>query len=162
MANLQRIAPCLWFDTRAEEAANYYCGIFRSSRINRVEKYTEAGHEVHHKPAGSVMVVEFELDGQKFTALNGGPEFTFNEAVSLQVFCEDQAEIDYYWDKLTAGGKPVMCGWLEDRYGVSWQIVPKGMDEYFSDKDPKRAERMMRAIHTMVKLDIAKLEEAAR
>jgi predicted 3-demethylubiquinone-9 3-methyltransferase (glyoxalase superfamily) len=108
------------------------------------------------------MTVEFELEGQPFVALNGGPEFQFTPAVSFCVECEDQKEIDDYWDQLTAGGKPVQCGWLADRYGLSWQIVPKGMDEYFSDKDPKRAERMMQAMHTMVKLDIAKLKEAAR
>jgi predicted 3-demethylubiquinone-9 3-methyltransferase (glyoxalase superfamily) len=109
-----------------------------------------------------VLTVEFELEGQPFVALNGGPEYKFTPAVSFCVDCKDQAEIDYYWEKLTAGGKPVMCGWLEDRYGVSWQIVPGKMDEYFSGTDPKRAERVMQAMHTMVKLDIAKLEEAAR
>ncbi|MGE3424975.1 MAG: VOC family protein, partial [Dehalococcoidia bacterium] len=114
------------------------------------------------RPAGMVLTVEFELSGVPFVALNGGPEYRHTPAVSFCVYCEDQKEIDYYWDKLVAGGKPVMCGWLEDRFGVSWQVVPKGIDEYFSDKDPKRAERMMQAIHTMVKLDLAKLEEAAR
>jgi predicted 3-demethylubiquinone-9 3-methyltransferase (glyoxalase superfamily) len=159
MPSAQRFVPCLWFDTQAEEAAKYYCGIFKNSRITRVEKYTEAGHEVHHKPAGSVMVVEFELDGQKFTTLNGGPEFKFNEAVSLQVMCEDQKEIDYYWEKLGAGGDPKaqVCGWLKDKYGLSWQVVPRNMPDLSSAKGKK----MMEAFLKMKKIDIAALERAA-
>jgi predicted 3-demethylubiquinone-9 3-methyltransferase (glyoxalase superfamily) len=158
MLKSSKIKPFLWFDTEAEEAAKFYVSVFRDSKLGRVLRVPEGGP----RPAGMVMTVEFELEGQPFVALNGGPEYRHSPAVSFCVECADQAEIDYYWDKLTAGGKPVMCGWLEDRYGVSWQVVPKGMDEYFSDKDPKRAERMMRAIHTMVKLDIAALEAAAR
>lgn len=158
MIKSSKIKPFLWFDTQAEEAAKFYTSVFRHSKMGRVLRVPEGGP----RPAGMVLTAEFELEGVPFVALNGGPEYRHSPAVSFCVECEDQAEIDYYWDKLTAGGKSVMCGWLEDRYGVSWQIVPKGMDEYFSDKDPKRAERMMRAIHTMVKLDIAKLEAAAR
>ena len=158
MIKSSKIKPFLWFDTEAEEAAKFYVSVFRDSKLGRVLRVPEGGP----RPAGMVMTVEFELEGQPFVALNGGPEYRHSPAVSFCVECADQAEIDYYWDKLTAGGKPVMCGWLEDRYGVSWQVVPKGMDEYFSDKDPKRAERMMKAIHTMVKLDIAALEAAAR
>src|SRR5689334_10059287 len=121
-----RITPCLWFAEEAEAAAGFYTGIFPNSRVTAVSRYTEAGFEVHHRPAGSVMTVAFELDGQPFTALNGGPVFTFNEAVSLQVSCSDQAEIDYYWEQLGAGGDPKaqQCGWLKDRYGLSWQVVP--------------------------------------
>lgn len=160
MANLTRLVPCLWFDTTAEEAANYYCGIFRNSRIRRVERYTEAGHEIHRKPAGSVMVVEFELDGHRFTALNGGPEFTFNPAVSFQVMCEDQKEIDYYWDRLGAGGDPSaqVCGWLKDRYGLSWQVVPRNMP----DLSTPAGRKQMEAFLTMKKIDIAALERAGK
>src|SRR5687768_2984718 len=123
MAVTQRISPCLWFDDQAEEAARYYVGIFRNSRITMITRYSEAGFEVHHRPAGSVMVAAFELDGQSFTALNGGPLFKFTEAISLQVNCETQDEIDYYWEKLSAGGNPKaqQCGWLKDKYGLSWR-----------------------------------------
>jgi predicted 3-demethylubiquinone-9 3-methyltransferase (glyoxalase superfamily) len=159
MLKSSRIKPFLWFDDQAEQAAKFYTSVFKNSKMGSIYRFPEGSP----RPTGMVMTVEFELEGQPFVALNGGPEFQFTPAVSFCVECEDQAEIDYYWDKLVAGGgKPVQCGWLADRYGLSWQIVPKDMDEYFSDKDPKRAERMMRAIHTMVKLDIAKLEEAAR
>jgi predicted 3-demethylubiquinone-9 3-methyltransferase (glyoxalase superfamily) len=158
MLKSSKIKPFLWFDDQAEEAAKFYTSVFRNSKMGRVLRFPEGSP----RPAGMVLTVEFELEGQPFVALNGGPEFQHTPAVSFCVECEDQKEIDYYWDKLIAGGKPVQCGWLADRYGLSWQIVPKGMDEYFSDKDPKRAERMMQAMHTMVKLDIAKLKEAAR
>jgi predicted 3-demethylubiquinone-9 3-methyltransferase (glyoxalase superfamily) len=158
MIKSRKIKPFLWFDTQAEEAAKFYTSVFRNSKMGRVLRFPEGSP----RPAGMVLTVEFELEGQPFVALNGGPEFQHTPAVSFCVECEDQKEIDYYWEKLTAGGKPVQCGWLADRYGLSWQIVPKGMDEYFSDKDPKRAERMMQAMHTMVKLDIAALEAAAR
>ena len=123
---MQKIAPCLWFDSQAEEAAKFYTGIFRNSKIGASRRYGEAGREIHGKPAGSVMTVAFELDGQAFTALNGGPMFKFNEAISLQVNCETQDEVDYYWEKLSEGGdeKAQQCGWLKDKYGVSWQIVP--------------------------------------
>jgi predicted 3-demethylubiquinone-9 3-methyltransferase (glyoxalase superfamily) len=158
MLKSSKIKPFLWFDDQAEEAAKFYTSVFRNSKMGRVLRFPEGSP----RPAGMVLTVEFELEGQPFVALNGGPEFQHTPAVSFCVECEDQKEIDYYWDKLIAGGKPVQCGWLADRYGLSWQIVPKGMDEYFSDKDPKRAERMMQAMHTMVKLDIAALEAAAR
>lgn len=158
MLKSSRIKPFLWFDTQAEEAAKFYTSVFRSSKMGRVLRFPEGGP----RPAGMVLTVEFELEGVPFVALNGGPEHRFTPAVSFCVDCEDQAEIDYYWEKLTAGGKPVMCGWLEDRYGVSWQIVPGKMDEYFAGTDPKRAERVMQAMHTMVKLDIAGLEAAAK
>jgi len=159
----QRITPCLWFDHQAEEAANYYVGIFPNSRITATTRYPSAGQEIHQQKAGSVMVVAFELDGHTFTALNGGPLFTFNEAVSLQVNCDSQKEIDYYWDNLGAGGDPKaqQCGWLKDRYGLSWQVVPKGMDELFADSDPDRAKRAMQAMLKMKKLDVAELNRAA-
>jgi predicted 3-demethylubiquinone-9 3-methyltransferase (glyoxalase superfamily) len=153
----QRIVPNLWFDTQAEEAAAFYVSVFKQGRILNVSRYTDAGP----RPAGTVMTVEFELDGQRFVAINGGPQFTFDEAVSFQIDCEDQDEVDYYWEKLTEGGQEVQCGWLKDRYGLSWQVVPSGMDEIFSDPDPGRAERAMRAMLRMKKLDIAALRAAA-
>jgi predicted 3-demethylubiquinone-9 3-methyltransferase (glyoxalase superfamily) len=159
----QRIMPCLWFDTQAEEAANYYVGIFRNSRITAVSRYGEAGKEVTGGKPGSVMVVAFELDGQSFTALNGGPHFKFNEAVSLQVNCKDQEEIDYYWEKLGASGDPKaqVCGWLKDRYGLSWQVVPP-MEEFFGqDPNAPGAARAMEAMLKMKKIDIAELRRAA-
>lgn len=162
MANVRKIAPCLWFDNQAEEAARFYAGIFKNSKIGRISRYGEAGQEVHHRPPGSVMTVEFELDGQKFTALNGGPLFTFNEAISLQIYCETQQEIDYYWEKLGAGGDPnaQVCGWLKDRYGVSWQVVPTGMEKLFEDENSPGAQRTMEAMLKMKKLDIATLRRA--
>jgi predicted 3-demethylubiquinone-9 3-methyltransferase (glyoxalase superfamily) len=159
----QRITPCLWFDTQAEEAANHYVGIFRNSRITAVSRYGEAGQEITGGKPGSVMVVAFELDGQSFTALNGGPHFTFNEAVSLQVNCATQEEIDYYWEKLGAGGDPKaqQCGWLKDRYGLSWQVVPP-MEEFFGqDPNAPGAARAMEAMLRMKKIDIAELRRAA-
>src|SRR3954466_314021 len=139
---LKSITPNLWFDTQAEEAAEYYCSIFPDSRIVQVTHYTEAGP----KPAGTVLTVDFELQGQRFTAINGGPEFTFDEAVSFLIECEDQEEIDYYWDKLLEGGEPSQCGWLKDKFGLSWQVVPKGMDEALNDPDTERAQRAMKAM----------------
>jgi len=162
MAVKQRIAPCLWFADQAEEAAKFYTGIFRNSRILATTRYGKAGFETHHRPDGSVMTVEFELDGQKFTALNGGPLFTFNEAISLQIYCDTQQEIDYYWEKLGAGGDPnaQVCGWLKDRYGVSWQVVPTGMEKLFEDENSPGAQRTMEAMLKMKKLDIATLRRA--
>jgi predicted 3-demethylubiquinone-9 3-methyltransferase (glyoxalase superfamily) len=159
---MMRIAPCLWFADEAEEAANYYVGIFPNSRITSVLRYGTAGHEVHGRPAGSVLTVDFELDGQPFTALNGGPAFTFNEAVSLQVFCETQEEIDRYWDALGAGGDPKaqVCGWLKDRWGVSWQVVPTGMQEMLKDERSPGAERAMTALLEMKKIDLTELRRA--
>jgi predicted 3-demethylubiquinone-9 3-methyltransferase (glyoxalase superfamily) len=153
----QRITPNLWFDTEAEEAARFYASVFKNSRIVSVAYYTEAGP----REAGMVMVVEFELDGQRFVGINGGPDFEFSEAVSLQINCETQEEIDYYWDRLTEGGEEGPCGWLKDRFGLSWQVTPAGMDELFSDPDKGRAERAMRAMLGMKKLDIAALRAAA-
>src|SRR5688572_8245519 len=162
MATMKRITPCLWFDDQAEEAARFYTGVFERSRITSIIRYPEAGNEVHGKPAGSVMVVQFELDGHPFTALNGGPVFTFNEAVSLQVNCETQEEIDYYWEKLSAGGDPKaqVCGWLKDRYGLSWQVVPTAMDEIMEDHQSPGAQRAMTAMLGMKKIDIAELQRA--
>jgi predicted 3-demethylubiquinone-9 3-methyltransferase (glyoxalase superfamily) len=153
----QKIIPNLWFDTEAEQAAEFYLSVFKNSRIVNVARYTEAGPG----PAGTVMTVEFELDGQRFVGINGGPQFTFDEAVSFQITCETQEEVDYYWDRLTDGGQEVQCGWLKDRYGLSWQVVPTGMDELFNDPDPARAQRAMQAMLAMVKLDIAAIRAAA-
>ena len=153
----QKITPNLWFDTEAEEAAEFYISVFKNSRVVNVARYTEAGP----RPAGTVMTVEFELDGQRFIGINGGPEFTFSEAVSFMISCETQEEIDYYWDRLTEGGEEGPCGWLKDKFGLSWQVVPTGMDEIFADPDPTRAERAMRAMFGMRKLDIATLRSAA-
>ena len=153
----QRITPNLWFDTEAEEAADFYVSVFKNSRIVNVARYPEGGP----REAGMVMTVEFELDGQRLVGINGGPEFTFDEAVSLQINCEGQEEVDYYWERLTDGGEEGACGWLKDRYGVSWQVVPAGMDELFSDPDPERARRAMEAMLKMRKLDVAELQAAA-
>jgi predicted 3-demethylubiquinone-9 3-methyltransferase (glyoxalase superfamily) len=162
MPSIQRITPCLWFDDRAEEAANFYIAIFNNSRIVDTTRFSEAGKEIHGKPAGSVMTVAFELDGQAFTALNGGPMFRFNEAVSFQVGCENQDELDYYWDKLREGGDEAaqQCGWLKDQFGVSWQIVPNLLPQLLADSDPARSQRVMQALLQMRKLDIAALESA--
>jgi predicted 3-demethylubiquinone-9 3-methyltransferase (glyoxalase superfamily) len=158
----QRIAPCLWFDTQAEEAAGFYLSVFRNSRIVKISRYGKAGYEIHRRPAGSVMTVAFELDGQAFTALNGGPLFKFSEAISLQIHCESQEEVDYYWQKLAEGGdrKAQQCGWLKDKYGLSWQVVPVAMIELISDPDPEKSGRVMEAMLQMKKLDIEKLKQA--
>jgi predicted 3-demethylubiquinone-9 3-methyltransferase (glyoxalase superfamily) len=153
----QKIVANLWFDTQAEEAAAFYLSIFENSRIVNVTHYNAAGP----REAGMVMTVEFELDGQRFIAINGGPDFTFDEAISFQVNCADQAEIDYFWERLTHGGSEGPCGWCKDRYGVSWQVTPSAWDEVFASGDPKRAERVMRAMFTMRKLDLAALQAAA-
>jgi predicted 3-demethylubiquinone-9 3-methyltransferase (glyoxalase superfamily) len=153
-----RIIPNLWFDTEAEEAADFYCSIFKNSRIVSTARYPESGP----RERGMVMVVEFELDGQRFVGINGGPEFKFDEAVSFQINCDSQEEIDYYWDSLTAdGGKPGQCGWLTDKYGLAWQVTPTGMDQVFSDPDPERANRAMQAMLGMQKIDMAALQAAA-
>jgi predicted 3-demethylubiquinone-9 3-methyltransferase (glyoxalase superfamily) len=146
----------LWFDTEAETAANFYTGIFKDSRIGRINRYTEAGPG----PAGSVMLVEFELNGNKFAALNGGPQFTFNEAVSIVVPCADQAEVDYYWSRLSEGGQEIDCGWLKDKYGLCWQIVPTVFLDMIADPDTEKVTRVTRAMFQMKKLDIAALEKA--
>jgi len=162
MATVQRISPCLWFDSEAEQAARFYTGIFKNSRIVTTTRYGKAGFEIHQRPAGSVMTVLFELDGQQFTALNGGPLFKFNESISFQVNCETQKEIDYYWEKLTAGGDPKaqQCGWLKDKYGLSWQVVPTIMAEFFKSESSANAQRAMEALLRMKKLDIAELKKA--
>ena len=153
----QKIVPNLWFDTQAEEAAEYYCSIFEDSRIVNVARYTDVGPG----EPGTVMTVEWELNGQRFVGINGGPQFTFSEAVSFQVNCADQEEVDFYWEKLSEGGSEGPCGWLKDRYGLSWQVVPEGMDALFADPDPQRAERAMQAMLQMGKIDVAALREAA-
>ncbi|WP_298454985.1 VOC family protein [uncultured Cellulomonas sp.] len=150
------ITPNLWFDTRAEEAAEFYVSVF-GGRIRTVARYPEGAPG----PAGSVMTVDFEIAGQRFVGLNGGPQFTFDEAVSFIVTCRDQAEVDHYWERLTDGGQESMCGWLKDRFGLSWQVVPDGMDEVFADPDPERVERAMQAMMSMRKLDIDALRAAA-
>lgn len=155
-----KITPCLWFDTQAEEAARFYCSIFKDSKIGKISRYTKAGQDVHHKPPGSVMVVEFEIEGQTFTALNGGPNFKFNEAVSFQVRCETQTEVDYFWGKLTQGGQEGPCGWLKDKYGLSWQVVPAAIPKMMTDPDPAKSDRVMNAFLKMKKLDIAAIERA--
>ena len=162
MASLKKIVPCLWFDNQAEEAAKFYVSIFEGSRIGSISRYTEAGHEVHQRPAGSVMTVEFELQGQPFTALNGGPLFKFSEAISLQVMCESQEEIDRYWSKLSAGGddRAQQCGWLKDKFGLSWQVAPTMLTKVFVDADPVKAGRVMNAMLKMKKFDIAQLKRA--
>ena len=162
MTTAQAITPCLWFDTEAEEAARFYTGIFKNSSIRTITRYPEAGQEVHGKPAGTVLTVEFELNGQPFTALNGGPHFTFNEAVSFQIMCRTQEEVDYYWKRLGEGGDPnaQQCGWLKDKYGLSWQVVPTGMVEMLNDPDREKANRAMEAMLKMKKLDIAELQRA--
>jgi predicted 3-demethylubiquinone-9 3-methyltransferase (glyoxalase superfamily) len=160
--NGSRIAPCLWFDDEAEPAARFYTSIFPNSSIRRVTTYAKAGQEIHGRPEGSVMTVDFVLDGHPFTALNGGPAFTFNEAVSLQVICADQEEVDYYWERLSADGDPAaqQCGWLKDRFGVSWQVVPVVVQELLDGPDPARRSRVMQALLGMKKLDIAGLRSA--
>ena len=161
MQTTQRITPCLWFDGRAEEAAKFYTSIFKNSRITAVSHYGEAGREIHGQTPGTVLTVAFELDGQSFTALNGGPIFKFTEAISLQVDCQTQEEVDYYWDGLTAGGEEGPCGWLKDRYGVSWQVVPDALITLIQDPDPGRSQRAMAAMMTMKKIDIAAMQAAA-
>jgi len=151
------IAPCLWFDTEAEEAAAFYASVFDNSRVITTTRYTEAGP----RPAGTVMTVEFELDGQRFLALNGGPQFTFDEAVSFTVTCDTQEQIDYYWERLGDGGEEGPCGWVKDRFGLSWQVAPSGMGEFFSDPDPERRRRAMEAMLGMKKIDVGALRAAA-
>ncbi len=159
---MQKITPCLWFDSNAEEAVNFYISIFKNSKIGKISRYGKEGYEIHGKPEGTVLTVEFELNGQTFTALNGGPAFKFNEAISFQVHCESQNEVDHYWEKLSQGGdeKAQQCGWLKDKYSVSWQIVPTVLGEMLQDKDPKKSGRVMNALLQMKKIDIRALEKA--
>jgi predicted 3-demethylubiquinone-9 3-methyltransferase (glyoxalase superfamily) len=154
---MQRIIPNLWFDTEAEEAADFYTSVFKDSRVTRTTHFGEAGP----REAGMVMTVEFELQGQRFVAINGGPEFKFTEALSLEIACESQDEVDYYWERLSEGGEEGPCGWLKDRYGLSWQVVPTVLNELVSDPDRQRADRAMAAMLQMGKLDIAALQKAA-
>ena len=153
----QKIVPNLWFDTESEEAAAFYTSVFPNSRVVRVTHYTEGAP----REAGMVMTVEFELDGQRFVAINGGPQFDFGEAISLQIDCADQDEVDHYWEKLADGGEEGQCGWLKDRYGVSWQVTPAGFEEIMTDPDPERVNRAMQAMFRMKKLDLAALQAAA-
>ncbi|KPC61197.1 VOC family protein [Streptomyces chattanoogensis] len=154
---MPQITPNLWFDTQSVEAAEFYCSVFPNSKIKNISYYTEAGP----RPAGTVLTVDFSLDGQDYVAINGGPEFTFSEAISLMITCKDQEEIDYYWNKLTEGGEEGPCGWLKDRYGLSWQVAPAGMAELMSDPDQSRATRAMQAMLGMKKIDMAALQAAA-
>lgn len=154
---MQKITPCLWFDTEGEEAATFYTSVFKNSRILSISRFGEAGP----RPAGSVMTVSFEIDGQEFVALNGGPDFTFNEAVSFQVGCDSQEELDEHWGRLTEGGEEGQCGWLKDRYGVSWQIIPSALGEVLGDPDPERSQRAMTALMGMKRIDIEALRRAA-
>jgi len=154
-----QITPCLWFDHQAEEAASFYVSIFRDSTINTVSRYTKEGFETHGQKEGTVLTVDFQINGQRFTTMNGGPVFKFNEAVSFQVFCDTQEEIDTYWSKLTEGGSESECGWLKDKYGVSWQIVPAILPQLIAN--PAKAESVMKALMQMTKFDISKLLEAA-
>jgi predicted 3-demethylubiquinone-9 3-methyltransferase (glyoxalase superfamily) len=156
----QKINPCLWFDTEAEDAARFYCSVFKNSRLGKINRYVDEGQEIHGKQAGSVMAVEFEIEGQRFAALNGGPQFKFTEAISFQVHCDDQKEVDYFWDKLSEGGQEVACGWLKDKFGLSWQIVPKALFEMLSDADPATTKRVTKAFLQMKKFDIAALQRA--
>jgi predicted 3-demethylubiquinone-9 3-methyltransferase (glyoxalase superfamily) len=159
---MQKIIPCMWFDDKAEEAAKFYASIFKNSKIGDISRYGKEGYEFHGKEDGTVMTVDFEIEGQKYVALNGGPIFKFNEAISFQVHCETQKEVDYYWEKLSEGGdeKAQQCGWLKDKYGVSWQIVPVVLTKMLQDKDAKKSQRVMKALLQMRKLDIKTLTQA--
>ena len=159
---MQTITPCLWFDNNAEEAVKFYASIFKNSKIGKISRYGKEGYEIHGKPEGTVLTVEFELNGQTFTALNGGPTFKFNEAISFQVHCKSQKEVDYYWDKLSKGGdeKAQQCGWLKDKYGLSWQIVPTVLGKMLNDKDAEKSKRVMQALLQMRKLNIKRLQQA--
>jgi len=162
MAVIQKITPCLWFDNQAEEAAKFYVSLFKKSAIGAVTRYGKEGFAVHGRPEGSAMTVSFSLEGQEFTALNGGPHFKFSEAISFVVKCETQREVDHYWDKLGYGGdeRARQCGWLKDKYGVSWQIVPAALFEMMAGADSRKSGRVMRAMLQMKKLDLAALRQA--
>ena len=159
---MQKISPCLWFDDNAEEAVQFYLSIFKNSKVGSVTHYGKEGFEIHKKKEGSVMTIDFEIEGQKFLALNGGPIFKFNEAISFQIYCETQDDVDYYWDKLTEGGdkNAQVCGWLKDKFGVSWQVVPNILVKMLQDKDSKKTENVMRVMLQMQKLDIKALTKA--
>jgi predicted 3-demethylubiquinone-9 3-methyltransferase (glyoxalase superfamily) len=157
---MQKITPCLWFDSQAEEAAKFYVSLFKNSKLGTISRYGDAGAKAAGRPKGSVMVVTFQLAGQEFMALNGGPIFKFSEAISFVVKCNTQKEIDEYWEELSRGGEKGVCGWLKDRYGLSWQVVPTDMDEMLKDKNARRRERVMEAVLGMRKLDIKRLKQA--
>ncbi len=157
---MQKITPFLWFDNQAEEAMNFYTSIFKNSKMGRITRYDEAGAKASGRPAGSVMTAEFELEGQQFVALNGGPQFPFTEAVSFVINCTTQEEVDEMWNKLSDGGEEIQCGWLKDKYGMSWQVVPTVLGELLGDKDPVKAQRVMEAMLKMKKLEIKVLQEA--
>jgi predicted 3-demethylubiquinone-9 3-methyltransferase (glyoxalase superfamily) len=154
----QKITPSLWFDTEAEDAANFYVSIFQNSKLGKISRYGKEGQEIHGKEPGTVMVAEFEIEGQKFIALNGGPQFTFDEAISFQVSCDSQEEVDYFWDRLSEGGSEGPCGWLKDKFGLSWQIVPSVLPKLMSD--PEKSQRVMKAFLQMKKFDIEELQRA--
>ena len=158
---MQKITPFLWYDSQAEEAANYYASIFKNSSVGGITRYDESSSQAAGRPVGSAMTVEFQLEGQKFVALNGGPHFKFTEAVSFVVNCDNQEEVDYFWDKLVEGGAESQCGWLKDKYGLSWQIVPTILPELFKQKDAAKAKRVMEAMLKMKKIDIETLKQAA-
>jgi predicted 3-demethylubiquinone-9 3-methyltransferase (glyoxalase superfamily) len=161
MPSNPQIRSCLWFDDQGEDAARFYVSVFKNSKINRVTRYSDEGFEVHHRPAGSVLTVDFELNGARFTALNGGPEFKFSEAISFEIHCDTQEEIDYYWEKLTSGGgEPGPCGWLKDKFGLSWQVVPTMMLAWLDDENSEKTKRAFKAMLQMKKLDIAALQKA--
>jgi predicted 3-demethylubiquinone-9 3-methyltransferase (glyoxalase superfamily) len=159
---MQKISPCLWFDDNAEDAVNFYVSVFKDSNIGNVTRYGKEGYDIHKKKEGSVMTIDFEIEGQKFLALNGGPIFKFNEAISFQIYCDTQEEIDYYWDKLTENGdkNAQVCGWLKDKFGVSWQVVPVALIKMLEDKESRKTERVMKAMLQMCKLDIDALTKA--
>ena len=158
---MQKITPFLWFDRQAEEAAKFYTSVFKNSKVGKILRYDEASAKAAGGPVGSVLTIEFEIEGQKFTALNGGPDFKFNESISFVVNCDTQKEVDYFWEKLTAdGGQESQCGWLKDKFGVSWQVTPTVLIEMLHDKDPKKSERVMNAMMQMQKIDIEKLQAA--
>ena len=156
----KKITPCLWFDTQAEAAAKFYASVFKNSKIGKISRYGKEGFEVHGKKAGTVMTVEFEIEGQKFLALNGGPHFKFNEAVSFQVPCETQQEIDYFWSTLAKDGEEGRCGWLKDKFGLSWQVFPRALPEMLMDGNSETAQRVMRSMLQMRKIDIGALKRA--
>ena len=162
MATMQKITSNLWFDTQAEEAAKFYTSIFKNSKIGKISRYGKEGYEIHKRPEGTVMVVQFYIEEQEFTALNGGPHFKFNEAISFIVNCNSQEEVDYYWEKLSEGGdeKAQMCGWLKDKFGLSWQIVPTVLAEMLTDPDPKKSQPVMKVMLQMKKIDIETLKRA--
>jgi predicted 3-demethylubiquinone-9 3-methyltransferase (glyoxalase superfamily) len=159
---MQRITPCLWFDDNAEEAVKFYTAVFKRSKVGKIARYGKAGYEIHGRPEGTVLTIEFQLNGQTFTALNGGPIFKFNEAISFQIMCKSQKEVDYYWEKLSKGGEKGQCGWLKDKFGVSWQIVPAVLGKMLAGKDAKVSDSVMKALLQMKKLDIKRLEQAYR